>query len=75
MADKDIDPVKVIKEEFPDGELREHLEYLKTAYLKHQKRQRMLGSVVDKVVTGVSMAILIFIGNAVLTEAKRWLAR
>ena len=75
MADKDIDPVKVIKEEFPDGELREHLEYLKTAYLKYQKRQKMLGSVADKVITGVSMAILIFIGNAVLTEAKRWLAR
>lgn len=75
MAANDIDPVSVIKEEFPEGDLREHLEYLKAAYLKQQKRQKLFGSIMEKVVTGASMAILIFVGNAVLTEAKRWLMR
>ena len=75
MVDKDVDPVKVIKEEFHGWELREHLEYLKTAYLKYQKRQQLLGSIADKAIAGVSMAVLVFIGDAVLTEVKRWLAR
>ena len=66
--------LEVVKSEFNSLEdFRNHLEYLKAAYAKNQKRQKLAGSVVDKLVTGAAMAILIFIGNALLTAAKQLL--
>lgn len=66
--------LEVVKSEFNSLEdFRNHLEYLKAAYAKKQKRQKLASSVVDKLVTAAAMALLIFVGNAMLSAARQLL--
>ena len=73
MAANDNNSIlEILRNEFTDADLRKHLEYLKAAYLKEEKRQKLFGSIMDKVYTAAALTVLIFIGNAVITATKQF---
>lgn len=71
-ANDDKSLVDLINNEFPKGDLREHLGYLKAAYAKHQKWQNRLSGAIDKMVTASGMALLLFAANALWAEVRRF---
>ena len=71
-------PVKefegILMEMFKDKEeAKEHLNYLKLAYARHKRFAKLKESLLEKILSAFSMAILIFVGSALFSEAKKYI--
>lgn len=64
----------MLKELFTEQEFKDHMDYLKRAYRKDKRWEKLKDSALEKIITAAVTAVAIFSGSAILAEVRRMLS-